>query len=42
MKALVKKMRWTEPLGKRVLDGRVVGVVKDFHFKSLKFTIDPW
>jgi putative ABC transport system permease protein len=39
--ALVKKMGWTEPLGKRVLDGRVVGVLKDFNFKSLKFRIEP-
>jgi putative ABC transport system permease protein len=39
--ALVKKMGWAEPLGKRVMDGRVVGVVKDFNFKSLKFRIDP-
>ena len=39
--ALVKKMGWAEPLGKRVMDGRVVGVVGDFNFKSLKFHIDP-
>lgn len=39
--ALVKKMGWAEPLGKRVMDGRVVGVVRDFNFKSLKFRIDP-
>ncbi len=39
--ALVKKMGWKEPLGKRVLDGRVVGVMKDFNFKSLKFRIEP-
>jgi putative ABC transport system permease protein len=39
--ALVKKMGWTEPLGKQVLDGRVVGVLKDFNFKSLKFRIEP-
>jgi putative ABC transport system permease protein len=39
--ALVKAMGWTDPLGKRVLDGRVVGVVRDFNFKSLKFQVDP-
>jgi putative ABC transport system permease protein len=39
--ALVKKMRWTDPIGKRVMDGRVVGVMKDFNFKSLKFQVEP-
>jgi putative ABC transport system permease protein len=39
--ALVRKMGWTQPLGKRIQDGRVVGVVGDFNFKSLKFHIDP-
>jgi putative ABC transport system permease protein len=38
---LVKAMGWTDPLGKRVLDGRVVGVVRDFNFKSLKFQVEP-
>lgn len=39
--SLVTKMGWTEPLGKRVMNGRVVGVVRDFHFKSLKHQIAP-
>jgi putative ABC transport system permease protein len=39
--ALVKKMGWVEPLGKRVMDGRVVGVIGDFHFKSLKYRVEP-
>jgi putative ABC transport system permease protein len=42
--ALVKKMGWSNPIGKRVQvggDGRVVGVVQDFNFKSLRFQIDP-
>lgn len=39
--ALVKVMGWTEPVGKRVMDGRVVGVVRDFNFKSLKFEVEP-
>ena len=41
--SLVKKMGWTDPLGKRIQlggnNGRVVGVVQDFNFKSLR-TID--
>jgi putative ABC transport system permease protein len=43
--AMVKKMGWTNPLGKRIQvrgeSGRVVGVVKDFNFKSLKTLIEP-
>ena len=42
---LVKKMGWEQPLGKRVQGptgfGRVIGVVKDFHFRSLYQTVDP-
>lgn len=43
--ALVKAMNWSEPLGKRLAfggqQGRVVGVVEDFNFKSLKHRIEP-
>ncbi len=43
--ALVKKMGWTDPIGRRlnmgIQNGRVVGVVKDFNFKSLHHLIDP-
>jgi putative ABC transport system permease protein len=39
--ALVRQMGWTEPVGKRVWDGRVVGVLQDFNFQSLKFRIEP-
>jgi putative ABC transport system permease protein len=43
--ALVKKMGWSNPLGKRIQirgeNGRVVGVVKDFNFKSLHTAIEP-
>jgi len=43
--ALVKKMGWSNPLGKRVQirgeSGRVVGVVKNFNFKSLHSSIEP-
>jgi len=38
----VKKMGWTEPLGKRIATGRVIGVVKDFHFASLHSPIEPF
>jgi putative ABC transport system permease protein len=42
--ALVKQMGWTNPIGKRVQangNGRVVGVVQDFNYKSLRFSIEP-
>ncbi len=43
--AFVRKMGWTEPLGKRVqagnLTGRVVGVLQDFNFKSLHTVVEP-
>ncbi|QJW91477.1 FtsX-like permease family protein [Spirosoma taeanense] len=48
--ALVKKMGWREPIGKRVAysvgkdqtaEARVIGVVKDFHTYSLQHTIEP-
>jgi putative ABC transport system permease protein len=49
--ALVKKLGWIEPIGKKIFDfGRedsvrtyytVVGVVEDFHFKSLHDPIEP-
>jgi putative ABC transport system permease protein len=41
---LVKQMGWTNPIGKRIQangDGRVVGVVQDFNFKSLHHQIEP-
>jgi putative ABC transport system permease protein len=40
--ALVNKMGWDEPLGKRMQNGRVIGVVQDFHFKSLHSQIEPF
>jgi putative ABC transport system permease protein len=44
--ALVKKMGWDEAIGKQIQlginDGRVVGVVKDFHFLSLHNPIEPF
>lgn len=43
---LVRKMGWTEPLGKRIqaggLTARVIGVVGDFNFKSLHTMIEPF
>lgn len=48
--ALVKKMGWAEPIGKRVkyapgkdatAEARVVGVVQDFHTYSLQHKIEP-
>jgi putative ABC transport system permease protein len=43
--SLVKKMGWTQPIGKRVQAGpmtiKVVGVVKDFHYASLHNVVGP-
>lgn len=44
--ALVRKMGWVEPLGKRLAvlrrNGHVAGVVGDFHFRSLHLPIEPF
>lgn len=45
----VRRFGWTEPLGKKVIQTygdqkiiyTVIGVVKDFHFTSLRYTIKP-
>ncbi|MEZ4775843.1 MAG: ABC transporter permease [Bacteroidia bacterium] len=50
--SFVKSMGWDEPIGKRLQwgllpdnqaanDGRVVGVIKDYHFSSLHNKIEP-
>jgi putative ABC transport system permease protein len=43
--AMVRKMGWTNPLGKRMVvrgeAGRVIGVMRDFNFKSLHTKIEP-
>ncbi len=44
--ALAQKMNWDQPLGKGIeqftyFKGRVIGVVKDFHFESLHQEIKP-
>ncbi len=40
---LVKKMGWTDPIGKKIGpgNGRVIGVIKDFHFDSLHEPVNP-
>ena len=44
--AFVRTMGWDEPLGKRITlgrnSGRVIGVVKDFNFKSLHTAVEPF
>jgi putative ABC transport system permease protein len=46
--AFVRAMGWTDPLGKRIefgvagiKPGPVIGVVKDFNFKSVRTSIEP-
>ena len=40
--SFVRLMGWTQPIGKRIeSDGRVIGVVKDFHFASLHSPVGP-
>ncbi len=46
--SLVKNRGWKNPLGKRIrlgsnfIDGKVIGVVKDFHVRSLHSTVEPF
>lgn len=44
--ALVTTLGWTEPIGKRMsvgtLSGRVIGVVRNFNFKSLHSPVEPF
>jgi putative ABC transport system permease protein len=44
--SMVRSMGWTQPLGKRIqsgpFNGRVIGVVKDFNFKSLHSSVEPF
>ena len=41
----VRQMELEDPIGKRVTmwkhDGRIVAVVKDFHFNNVKYKVDP-
>jgi putative ABC transport system permease protein len=47
---LVKNKGWQEPLGKRIsvdagasfADGKVIGVLRDFHYKSLHIPVEPF
>jgi putative ABC transport system permease protein len=38
---MVREMGWSDPIGRRIGQGRVVGVVRDFNFQSLRFPIRP-
>jgi len=46
--ALVKSRGWKNPLGKRILlgsnyiNGKVIGILKDFHAKSLHSPVEPF
>lgn len=37
----VKALGWESPLGKQFRGGKVIGVVKDFHFQPFNFAIEP-
>jgi putative ABC transport system permease protein len=44
--SLVQQMGWQQALGKRIrygdaINGRVAGVISDFHFKSLRNAVEP-
>ena len=39
---MVKKMGWDQALGKHIRGGKVIGVVEDFHYDSLKNTLEPF
>ena len=39
---MVKKMGWDQALGKHINNGKVIGVVEDFHYDSLKNTLEPF
>jgi len=38
---MVRTMGWKQPIGRRIQNGRVVGVVQDFHFRPLREPIVP-
>jgi putative ABC transport system permease protein len=38
---MARQMNWDEPVGRSIFDGRVIGVVRDFHFSSLREPIGP-
>lgn len=39
--AAVKALGWDEPIGKRINDGEVIGVVRNFHYASLHHEVEP-
>ncbi len=47
--ALVRRLGWDEPIGKKIIsyddtipvERHIIGVVKDFHFRSLRSVIEP-
>ena len=39
---MVKRMGWKNPIGKKINDGRVIGVIQDFHYASLHTEIAPY
>jgi len=39
---LVKRMGWDNPIGKKINDGRVIGVIQDFNYASLHTEIAPF
>lgn len=43
--AMAKELAWEEPVGKQIGFGQnqqtIIGVVKDFHFASMRFKIEP-
>jgi putative ABC transport system permease protein len=38
---MARQLDWDETVGRSIFDGRVVGVVRDFHFSSLRDPIGP-
>jgi len=39
--ALVRKGGWKNPLGRKMMDSTIIGVVEDFHFDTLHKPIEP-
>lgn len=43
--AMAKQLNWEEPVGKKLTVGQnestIIGVVKDFHFASMRYQIEP-
>lgn len=39
--SMVRRMGWADPLGRKIQDGHVIGVVRDFLFRSLREPVAP-